>query len=113
MAIEARKVVGDRAPVVVDGRPAIEACIEGQEIVEIVLVRERGVRIPVHADDLGRDTLADLRLMARLGQHHEAGVAVEIDEAGRHHVAGRVDHACSVDVGHDGVQIVGACPWRS
>ena len=42
---------------------------------------ERRVRAAVDADQLGRDALADLRLVARLGQDDQAGVGVEVDEA--------------------------------
>ena len=60
---------------------------------EAVAVPERRIRQPVDADDLGRDALADLRLVARLGEDHQARVAVQVDEPGRDDLALRVDAA--------------------
>ena len=100
LPVEAVEVVAHRAPVVGDVRPAVEAGVERQEVVEVMLVRERGVAVAVDPDDLGRDALADLRLVPGLGQHRQAGVAVEVDETRRHDEAGRVDPARGVDVVH-------------
>ncbi len=75
----------------VRSRAAVEAGVERQEVVQVALVRERRVAVAVDADDLGRDALADLGLVAGLGQHRQAGVAVEVDEARRHDQAGGVD----------------------
>jgi hypothetical protein len=54
-------------------------------------VRKRGVAIAVHADHLGRDALAHLRLVSGIGQDHQAAVRMQVDEAGRD------DQACGVD----------------
>jgi hypothetical protein len=62
-----------------------------------VLVRERGVAVAVDPDDFGRHALADLRLVPGLGQHRQAGMAVEVDEARRHDQAGRVDPTRGMD----------------
>ena len=58
--------------------------------------RERREPVAVDADDLGRHALADLGLVARLGQDHQAAVAVEVDEPGRDDLAGRVDRPADV-----------------
>ncbi len=49
--------------------------------------------IAIDADDLGRDALADLGFVVRLRQDVEATVAVEIDEARGHDLAGGIDRA--------------------
>ena len=51
--------------------------------------RERGVGVAVDADELRRDALADLGLVARLREHHQPAVAVEVDEPGRDDVPRR------------------------
>ena len=68
-AVIAGEVVGHRPPVVGDAiRAAVEARVEGQEVVEVVLGPERRVCVAIDPDDLRRDPLADLRLVARVGQ---------------------------------------------
>ena len=57
---------------------------------------ERGEAVAVDADDLGRDALADLGLVARLGEDHQAAVAVQVDEAGSDDLAGGIDAAPDV-----------------
>ena len=63
------------------------------EGLEVVAARERRVAVAVDADDLGRDALADLRLVGRLGEDHQPRVGVEVDEPGRDDLAGGVDRA--------------------
>ena len=58
--------------------------------------RERREAVAVDADDLGRDALADLGLVARLGEDHQAAVAVQVDEARGDDPAGGVDAAADV-----------------
>ena len=93
--IEPVEVAGDRVPVdlrlVGPPRVAVEAGVEVDEPVEVLLGGERRVAVAVDADDLGRDALADLGLVERLGEEHQPRVAVEIDEPGRDDLAGRVD----------------------
>src|SRR5262245_63233462 len=61
------------------------------ERIEVVLAGERRVAVAVDADDLGRDALANLRLVARIGEDHQPRVRVKVDEPGRDDLAGRVD----------------------
>ena len=72
---------GDRVPVVGDRGMAVEAGVELDEGGQVGRVVERRVRVAVDPDHLGRHPLADLRLVARFGQDHQSGVAVEVDEA--------------------------------
>ena len=62
-------------------RAAVEAAVRARRSLEVLAARERREAVAVDADDLGRDALADLGLVARLGQDHEAAVAVQVDEA--------------------------------
>ena len=98
-AVESVEVVADRAPVGLDVRAAVEAGVERQEVVQVALVRERRVAVAVDPDDLGRDALADLRLVPGLGEHRQPGVAVKVDEAWRHDQAGGVDDSSGLDGG--------------
>ena len=66
------------------------------ERVEVLLPTERREAVAVDADDLGRHALADLGLVARLGEDHEAAVAVQVDEAGRDDPSGGVDGRAGV-----------------
>src|SRR6185312_7291916 len=59
---------------------------------------EGGVGVAVDANDFGGDALADLWLVAGLGQDDETRVCVEVDEAGAHDLVGRVDDAGGVQV---------------
>ncbi len=70
---------------------AVEAGVEADERPQVVGARERGVGVAVDPDDLGRDALADLRLVARIGQDHQPAVAVQIDEPGSDVLSARVD----------------------
>ena len=63
------------------------------EVVQVVVRRERRVAVAVDADHLRRDALADLRIVGRLGEDHQPRVGVEIDETRRYDFAGRVDRA--------------------
>ena len=56
-------------------------------------VWEGRVRAAVDADDLGRDPLPHLGLVPGLGQDHEAGVGVHVDEPGADDAPGRVERA--------------------
>jgi hypothetical protein len=58
---------------------------------------ERCVRVAVDADQLGGDALADFRLVPGLGEDHEPGVRVHVDEAGADHVPLRVDAPAGLD----------------
>ena len=62
---------------------------------------ERREPVAVDADDLGRDALADLGFVMRLGEDREAAVAVEVDEAGRD------DHPGGIDVAAGGRRLAG------
>ena len=61
------------------------------EVEQVRARPERRVGVAVDADDLGRHALADLGLVARLGEDHQPAVAVEVDEPGRDDVTGGVD----------------------
>ena len=95
-AVIPSEVVGDGAPVVVDVRTAVEPGVEVHERIEILLPPERREAIAVDTDDLGGDSLADLGFVERLGEDHEAAVAVQIDEAGRDDPSARVDRRAGV-----------------
>ena len=75
-------------------RVAVEAGVELDEGLEVLAALERREAVAVDADDLGRHALADLGLVARLGEDHEAAVAVQVDEARGDDLAGGVD-ACA------------------
>ncbi len=94
--VVARQVAPDGRPVVVDRRPAIETGVELDERLEVLAPRERGEPVAVDADELGRHALADLGLVAAVGQDRQAAVAVEVDEPGRDDLAGRVDRPADV-----------------
>ena len=70
---------------------AVEARVQLDEGSEIVRVHKWGIRVAVHADDLGGDALADLGLVERLGQDGQAGMAVQIDEPGGDDPPGGID----------------------
>ena len=72
-------------------RAAVEAAVELDEVEQILTLGEGRVGVPVDADDLGRDALPELGLVARLGQDHQPRVAVQIDEPGRHDLPARID----------------------
>ncbi len=55
--------------------------------------RDGGGREAAHAHHLGGDALAHLGLRRRAGVIDEVRVRVDVDEAGRHHEAARVDGA--------------------
>src|SRR5262245_2382941 len=95
-SVIAGEVVGDRAPVIVDVGPAVETCVEVDERLEVLAPAERREPVAVDTDDLGRDALSDLRLVAWLGQDDEAAMAVEIDEAGGDDAPRGVDRGCGV-----------------
>ena len=94
--VVARQVAPDRRPVVVDRGAAVEAGVELDERLEVLASRERGEAVAVDADELGRHALADLGLVAAVGQDHQAAVAVEVDEPGRDDLPGRVDRPADV-----------------
>ncbi len=95
-AVVALEVRADRVPVVVDGRAAVEAAVELDEGEQVLAAVERREPVAVDADDLRGHALADLGLVARLGEDPEAAVAVEVDEPGGDDLAGRVDAAPDV-----------------
>ena len=74
--VEPSEVGLDAAPVERDVGQPVEAGVEAGEVAQRVGRAERRVRVAVDADDLGRDALADLGLVARLGQDHQARVRV-------------------------------------
>ena len=98
-AVVPPEVALDGAPRVVDVGAAIEPGVQLDEVLEVLLVLERREPVAVDADDLGRDALADLGLVVRLGEDRETAVAVEVDEAGRDDHPGRIDVATG---GRDG-----------
>src|SRR5439155_3200321 len=62
--------------------------------VQVLLRLERRVRVAVDADELGRDALAHLRLVARLLENRQARVRVHVDEARRDDVPAGIDGPC-------------------
>ncbi len=81
--VEPVEVGLDRAPVVGDVGPAVEAGVHVGQRLEVVRVRDRRVAQPVDADHLGGDALAHLRLVERIGEDHQPRVRVQVDEPGR------------------------------
>ncbi len=94
--VEAVQEGRHRGPVVVEVRASVQAGIEVDEGLEVRSSREWRKAVPVDPDDLGGHALADLRFVPAVGQDDQAAVAVEIDEAGRHHLPGRVDRPADV-----------------
>ena len=76
-----------------DRRIAVEAGVHLDHRVEVLAPRERREADPVDADHLGRDPLADLRLVPRVVEDDEAAVAVQVDEARGDDPARGVDRA--------------------
>jgi hypothetical protein len=79
----------EKIEVLLHGGPAarerwapVEAGVDLDERLEILGRGEGRVRAAVDADDLGRDPLPHLGLVPGLGQNHEAGVGVHVDEPG-------------------------------
>ena len=91
------EVLLDRLPPAGQGRTAVEARVDLDERLEIRVGRERRVGAAVDADDLGRDPLPDLGLVAGLGEDDQAGVRVHVDEAGADDPPGRVERAVGLD----------------
>ena len=75
------EVLLDRRPPAGQGRAAVEARVDLDERLEILVGRERRIGAAVDPDDLGRDALPDLGLVPGLGQDDQAGVRVHVDEA--------------------------------
>ena len=92
MPVETIQVIGHRRPVRGDVRPPVEAGIHFDQPLE-VSSREWYVGQAVDADDLSRYALADLGLVPAIGQDHQAGMGMQVDEAGRDGLALRVDPA--------------------
>ncbi len=91
--VKAVQVVGHAPPgwgLVVRGR-AVETGVHLDQGIEVGLVPERRVAESIDPDDLGRHSLADLGLVARLAEQPQPAVAVKVDEPGRDDLAGRVD----------------------
>ena len=63
--------------------------------------RERGRTRPAVAHDLQREALVDLAVGRRQPGEDEVGVRVHVDEPGRDHVAGGVDHPGRAGVGQE------------
>ncbi len=80
--IQAVEVALDAAPVVRPclGRGAVEARVHVHQRLEVGGIGDRRVAEPVDADDLGGHALAHLRLVQRVGEDHQARMAVQIDE---------------------------------
>ena len=91
--VEAVEVGLDGAPVVGDVGSAVEAGVHVGQRLEVVGVRDRRVAEPVDADDLGGDALPHLRLVQRVGEDHQSGVAMQVDEPGAHDHPPRIDAA--------------------
>ena len=93
MPVEPVEVVGDGGPVVTGVRvgAAVEARVHPHQVAEVFEPVERRVAEAIDADDLGRDPLADLGLVERVREQHQARVTVHVDEARRHDAAGHVD----------------------
>ena len=69
---------------------------------------QRGRARPAVAHDLQREALVDLAVGGRQAGENEVGVRVHVDEPGRDHVTGRVDHPGRAGVGErlDGLDAV-------
>jgi hypothetical protein len=82
-AVVAAKEARHRVPVMGDRRIAVEAGVHLDHRVEVLAAQEGREADPVDADHLGRDPLADLRLVARVVEDDEPAVTVQVDEPGR------------------------------
>ena len=91
--VEARQVARDGIPVVGDIGLSVEPRVQLDERLEIRTARERRVAVAIDPDDLGRDPLADLRLVAGLGEDDQPAVAVQVDEPGGDDLAAGIDPA--------------------
>ena len=98
--VEAVEVRLDRAPIVRRclRRRAVQPGVHVDQRLEVTGVRDRRIAQAVDADDLGGDALPHLRLVQRVGEDHQAGVAVEVDEPGADDEPCRVDAAVGRDV---------------
>ncbi len=95
-AVVAGEVIGDGSPVVVDVWPAIQTRVEVHERLEVLATVERREPVAVDADDFGRDTLADLGLVPRLGEDDQTAVTVQVDEPGGNDAVRGVDGGAGV-----------------
>ena len=89
--VEAVEVLLHRRPVELDLGMAVEAGVHLDELAHVRGQPDRGVRQAVHADDLRRHALGDLRLVERVREEHQPGMAVQVDEPGRDDLAARVE----------------------
>ena len=78
------------------GGIAVEAGVEPDVPVQVLLGFERSVGYAVDADELGGDALAHLGIVVGLAEDGEAGVGMEVDETGADDVSGGVDDAAGV-----------------
>ena len=80
-------------------RVSVEAGVHLDERVAVGRIREWCVAQPVDPDQLRGHALAHLGRVIRVGEDHQPGVRVEIDEPGRDDLAPRIDRASSIDRG--------------
>jgi hypothetical protein len=98
------EVLLDGGPPAGEPRVTVEPGVDLHELQEVIVGVERGVGVAVDADQLRSDALTDLRLVLRLGEDHQPGVRVHVDEPGADHAAGGVDDAPGLDAGRVAAQ---------
>ena len=99
VAVEQVQVLGDGRPGARQRRVALDARVHSEQPPEVLRVVERRVGEAVDTDYLGGDALVHLGHVLRVGQQHQARVAVNIDEAGADDLSRSVDHAHGLDLG--------------
>ena len=77
-------------------RPAIEPRVQLDEREQVLAPLEGREAVAIDPDDLGRDALANLGLVPRLGEDHQPAMAVQVDEAGRDDPVGGIDSPSDV-----------------
>ena len=96
------------APADAGGRRSVDRGQVGKQMLQVG-GGSRRVREAVHPQRLSGNTLADLGLVARLGQQHQVRVGMHVNEAWADHISFGLDHAgrfdgCGVAPDHlDGV----------
>ena len=99
VAVEEVEVLGDGRPGALQRRIALDARVHPEQPPQVLRVVERRVGEAVDTDYLGGDALVHLGHVLRIGQQHQARVAVNVDEAGADDLSRSVDDAGGLDLG--------------
>ena len=92
LAVVGVQVFGDGGPIGGDVGRALESGVHGDKPVEVLLLAEGGVGVAVDAVELGGDALVDFGVVKGVGENHERGVGVDVDEAGSDDAPLRIEH---------------------